>query len=137
MADVFTPEKRSQIMARITGRNTKPEIVVRKLIHALGYRFRLHCDTLPGTPDIVLPRLEKVVFVNGCFWHGHQGCARATVPTTNTKFWRKKIEGNIARDKRTVRKLRRQGWGVMVVWECQTRDLEKLSRRIGRFLESQ
>jgi len=136
MADVFTPEKRSAIMAKIKGGNTAPEIRVRKLLHSLGYRFRLHSRELPGKPDIVLPRHGKVIFVHGCFWHGHSRCPRATLPTTNPEFWRKKTEGNKARDRRVARKLRRMGWGVLVVWQCQTSNLDSLSKRLLRFLRN-
>src|SRR6266850_1135769 len=100
MADVFTPEKRSAIMSRIKGENTRPEILVRKIVHSLGYRFRLHSNTLPGKPDLVLPRHEKIIFVHGCFWHGHVRCSRSALPSTNVQFWQKKILGNKSRDAR-------------------------------------
>jgi DNA mismatch endonuclease (patch repair protein) len=134
MADVFTPEKRSAIMARIKGQNTKPEILVRKLVHSLGYRFRLHQQKFPGKPDLVLQRHAKIVFVHGCFWHGHKGCSRAALPASNTAFWEKKIGGNRARDIKVRRKLTRSGWKTLVVWQCQTRNIEKLSERLKRFL---
>src|SRR5256712_6187240 len=98
MADVFDHDKRSRIMAAIKGKNTTPEKIVRSLLHQMGYRFRLHQRTLPGVPDIVLPIHKKVIFVHGCFWHGHSGCKRASLPKTNKSFWRKKILGNKARD---------------------------------------
>ena len=134
MADVFTPAKRSAIMARIKGENTQPEILVRKIIHSLGYRFRLHKKTLLGKPDIVLPRHEKVIFVHGCFWHGHPGCVRSALPATRKKFWRNKISGNVARDIRVRRSLIRQGWRVLVVWQCQTKNPARLSNRLEQFL---
>jgi len=137
MVDVFTSEKRSAIMARIKGENTVPEILVRRIVHSLGYRFRLHADKLPGKPDIVLPRYQKVIFVHGCFWHGHRSCSRSELPTSNVDFWRKKIEGNVTRDKRTMRELRRLGWDVLVVWQCQTKDIARLTRRLEKFLERQ
>ena len=137
MADVFTPEKRSAIMARIKGQNTKPEILVRKLVHSLGYRFRLHKHKLPGKPDLVLPRFEKVIFVHGCFWHGHVACSRATLPSTNVDFWQKKILGNTTRDAKVKRELKRSGWQVLVVWQCQTTDIPALTARLLRFLRKQ
>lgn len=135
MADVFTPEKRSAIMARVKGENTIPEILVRRIVHSLGYRFRLHSDKLPGKPDIVLPRHRKVVFVNGCFWHGHARCSRSTLPTSNVEFWRYKIEGNKARDKKVIRKLRRMGWDVLVVWQCETHDQIALTWTLEQFFD--
>lgn len=134
MTDVFTPAKRSAIMARIKGQNTKPEILVRKLVHSLGYRFRLHQYKLPGKPDLVLRRHEKVIFVHGCFWHGHTRCARAALPSTNIDFWQKKIRGNRSRDIKVKRQLTRSGWKVLVVWQCQTKNSTELSKRLKRFL---
>jgi DNA mismatch endonuclease, patch repair protein len=134
MSDVFSPEKRSRIMSAIKGKNTKPEIRVRKLLHAMGYRFRLHKKDLPGKPDIVLPRYKKIVFVHGCFWHGHKGCKRATTPKTRTGFWRNKIDKNRERDRRCVRQLRGKGYGVLTVWECEIKNLDKLTNRLKRYL---
>lgn len=134
MADVFSEEKRSWIMSRVKGRDTAPELAVRSIIHGHGYRFRLHRKDLPGCPDIVLPRHRKIVFVHGCFWHGHKGCRKSARPATNMKFWDTKIDGNIARDRKSVRRLRRSGWSVLVVWECELRDPRKLERRLLRFL---
>lgn len=135
MADVFGKVKRREIMARIKGKNTAPELYVRRLLHALGYRFRLHCGDLCGNPDIVLPRHHKVLFVHGCFWHGHPRCKRATLPQTNRQFWRAKIEGNRSRDQRVKRQLRRLGWGVLEVWQCQLRNPAALEQRLLGFLE--
>jgi DNA mismatch endonuclease (patch repair protein) len=134
MADVFSEEKRSWIMSRVKGRDTTPELAVRSIIHRHGYRFRLHRKDLPGCPDIVLPRHRNIVFVHGCFWHGHKGCRKSSRPATNREFWNAKIDGNIARDKKAVRRLRRSGWSVLVVWECELRDPQKLERRLLRFL---
>jgi DNA mismatch endonuclease (patch repair protein) len=106
MVDTFTKTKRSEIMSRIGGKNTAPELRVRRVLHALGYRFRVHRDDLPGKPDIVLPRHQKIVLIHGCFWHGHPGCPRAALPTTNTGFWEKKISGNKKRDQSVLRELR-------------------------------
>ena len=134
MVDVFTPEERSRIMGRIGGKNTKPELVVRRLLHAMGYRFRLHAANLPGKPDIVLPRFKSVIFVHGCFWHSHPGCRRATFPSTNTAFWRKKLDGTKARDAANLKALAQAGWKTLVVWECETKDAEALSRTLSAFL---
>ena len=125
---------RSALMARVRQKDTKPEIVVRRLAHALGYRFRLHRRDLPGSPDLVFPRLRKVVFVHGCFWHRHPGCVKASTPKRNRAFWQAKFEANVQRDARAVRALRRNGWSIMTVWECQTREPERLVGRLRRFL---
>ncbi len=134
--DVFSPEKRSRIMSRISGKNTKPEIYIRSLLHRLGYRFRLHRADLPGKPDITLPKHKKIIFVHGCFWHGHEGCRRAKRPDTNKEFWDKKIEGNIARDKHNREKLETLGWKVMVVWTCEIKQSEPPVDKLIFFLES-
>lgn len=136
MADTFSAEERSRIMAKIHGKDTRPEKIVRSLIHRLGYRFRLHRVDLPGKPDIVLPRLRKVIFVHGCFWHGHKGCKRAKRPATNTEFWNKKIDRNIERDKQNLSDLENAGWKCLVIWGCELRDLDKMSKIIKKFLES-
>ncbi len=107
-------------MSRIKGKDTGPEKVVRSLLHRMGFRFRLHVKDLPGKPDIVLPRYRTVIFVHGCFWHRHRGCRNCTTPTNNREFWVKKLEGNAARDERHVSALRKLGWSVVVVWECET-----------------
>lgn len=134
MADVFSQVKRSWIMSRVRGRDTKPEILVRSFIFRMGFRFRLHRRDLPGTPDIVLPRHRKVIFVHGCFWHGHKGCPRSKRPTTNENFWNNKLDGNIKRDKQYRLMLRKVGWKVLIVWECETKKPEKLLRKLERFL---
>lgn len=134
MADVLTPEQRSYCMSRIRGKDTKPELIVRKLVHALGYRFRLHVNDLPGRPDLVFRNRHKVIFVHGCFWHRHNCRYGRVQPKTRAAFWRKKLAGNKKRDARNRRDLRQQGWTVLVVWECQTRRLEWLAERLERFL---
>ncbi|MBU3949912.1 MAG: very short patch repair endonuclease [Proteobacteria bacterium] len=134
--DVFSREKRSQIMSRVSGKNTKPELVVRSLLHNMGYRFRLHRNDLPGKPDITLPKYQKVIFVNGCFWHGHADCPRSKRPTTNKKFWRVKLDKNIERDKITVCSIRELGWRVLTVWACEVKDKDKLTNKLLTFLES-
>ena len=118
MADIVSPEKRSDMMSGIRGKNTKPEIIVRRLLHRLGYRFRIHRKDLPGRPDIVLPKRRTVIFVNGCYWHGHDDCHLFRPPKTRTEFWTNKIEGNQVRDQRNYAALEDAGWKVLVIWEC-------------------
>lgn len=137
MTDVFSKEKRSCIMAHVKGYDTKPEILVRSFIFRMGFRFRLHRRDLPGTPDIVLPRHSKVIFVHGCFWHGHKNCPRSKRPATNENFWNNKLDSNIKRDKLNRRELRRLGWKTLVVWECETKSPEKLLRKLERFLNDE
>jgi DNA mismatch endonuclease (patch repair protein) len=134
--DVFTREQRSAVMSLIRGKDSKPEVFVRRMAHALGYRFRLHRRDLPGTPDLVFPRLGKIIFVHGCFWHQHPSCRYAYQPKSNRPFWAKKFSENRARDKYVLKVLRKLGWKILVVWECQTRKPELLSQKIGRFLQS-
>lgn len=122
-------------MARVKNKDTKPEITVRSIVYRLGFRFRKNRTDLPGRPDIVLPRHRKVIFVHGCFWHGHKNCRRAGRPSSNKAFWQKKLDGNIARDRQNVRMLRKQGWQVMIIWECQIRNDKQLLNRIKSFLE--
>jgi len=135
MTDVFSKVKRSEIMRKIKGANTVPEMLVRSMIHRMGYRFRLHSKELPGRPDIVLPKHRKVIFVNGCFWHRHYRCNRATLPDTNKTFWEKKIDRNVERDKEVRKKLRAQGWKVLTIWQCQIKNPTKMRRKIESFLE--
>lgn len=126
MADRLTPEQRSRNMAGIRGKDTKPEMLVRRCLHSLGFRFRLHRRDLPGNPDVVLPRWRAVVFVHGCFWHRH-GCRNSQMPTTRTEFWETKLERNAERDKEAARRLKAGGWRVFVVWECALRGADRLS----------
>ena len=121
MADVVEKSKRSEMMAGIRGKDTHPEIVVRRALHARGFRYRLNVRGLPGTPDLVFPKRRAVVFVHGCYWHRHQGCRYATVPATNTEFWAIKFAENVSRDTRNVRELRAKGWRVAIIWECALR----------------
>ncbi len=136
MTDRFDREKRSEIMSHIKGKDTKPEKLVRSLLHRMGYRFRLHVDSLPGKPDIVLPRHKKVIFVNGCFWHGHKNCKRASRPQSNAEFWNQKIESNIARDRKNRKELQLQGWSVLVIWQCETKNLTALRNRLAGFMNN-
>lgn len=132
MADVFDPEQRSAVMRAVKSKNTTPELAVRKAAHASGLRFRLNRDDLPGKPDLVFPASKTALFVHGCFWHGHD-CARgARMPATNRDYWQAKISRNMARDKASLAALKRQGWRAQVIWECETRDAEKLARLIVR-----
>lgn len=110
-------------MSSVKGKNTKPEILIRKLLHSLGYRFRLHRKDLPGKPDIVLPRYKTVVFINGCFWHQHQGCKASHIPASHGEYWRNKLERNVARDKKNLQMLQGMGWHVIVIWECEVNDI--------------
>jgi len=117
-------------MSRVRGRDTVPEKTVRSAIHRMGYRFRLHVCTLPGNPDIVLPRHRRVVFVHGCFWHGHKGCPRGQRPTSRTEFWDAKLQGNIDRDVKNLRALRHLDWKPLVIWECQTKNPAQLRLKL-------
>lgn len=119
MTDRFTPEQRSWNMSRIRSFDTKPEMLVRSLLHRIGFRFRIHCNNLPGRPDIVLPKYRTVIFIHGCFWHQHAGCIEASRPTSNSRYWNLKLEANIRRDRRHRRLLRQKGWRVMRFWECK------------------
>jgi DNA mismatch endonuclease (patch repair protein) len=134
MVDHLSSTERSRNMSRVKGRDTKPERLVRSLIHRMGFRFSLHRKDLPGKPDIVLTRFGKVIFVHGCFWHGHPDCPRAARPSTNREFWNKKIKSNIVRDTRTLHQLREKGWEPHVVWQCETRDIARLTKRLSIFL---
>lgn len=124
--------QRSRNMAAVKARNTKPEVAVRRLLHGMGLRFRLHRRDLPGTPDIVLPRHRAVVLVHGCFWHGHS-CSRGKAPSSNTAFWLPKLERNKARDVEQSQALRALGWRVLTVWECETKRPDSLVRRLARW----
>ena len=133
--DVLTPEQRSYCMSRIRSVDTKPELVVRRAVHAMGYRFRLHRRDLPGRPDLVLPRHRKLIFIHGCFFHRHRCKYGRPRPKTNAQSWAKKFAGNVERDRRNLRILRRDGWTVCVVWECETRHAGRLLKKLSAFLE--
>lgn len=126
--------KRSDLMRRIRTKDTGPELVVRRCLHSLGYRYRLHTKDLRGSPDIVLPKHRKVIFVHGCFWHRHEGCSHTTTPKTRTEFWLDKFNANIARDAQVAAELVLKGWRILVVWECQCRDLSELTTLLERFM---
>lgn len=131
--DRLSPEARSRLMSKIGPRDTKPELAVRSLLHRLGYRFRLHRKDLPGTPDLVLPRHGVAIFVHGCFWHGHH-CKIDKMPKSRTEYWGPKIEANQRRDARKRRQLQRLGWRVVQVWECEIKNVDKLTAKLLRTL---
>lgn len=135
MADVHSAAQRSYNMSRIRGKDTKPELLVRSVVHRMGYRFRLHRKDLPGKPDLVLPKHRKIIFVHGCYWHMHRCRYGRVVPKTNTEFWQQKRQSNVQRDRRNLKQLRKDGWQILVVWECWTRQPEqRLLPRLEAFL---
>jgi DNA mismatch endonuclease, patch repair protein len=136
VVDSLSPKERSEIMARVRAKNTRPELRVRELVFALGYRYRLHDRKLPGCPDLVFGPRRKIIFVHGCFWHRHARCALARLPKSRLDFWLPKLEGNKSRDQRNRRALTRRGWKVLTIWECQLRDAERLNKKIRRFLDA-
>jgi DNA mismatch endonuclease (patch repair protein) len=131
MTDVFTPEKRSAVMRRVKGRDTSPEVKVRKLLTAMGLRYRLHRRDLPGAPDIVLGPRKLAIFVHGCFWHGHDCVRGARVPKQNRDYWTSKVGRNRARDERTQEALRAKGWTSLIIWECELKDQAALRRKLA------
>lgn len=137
MADTLTRRQRSERMGRIRGKDTKPEMRVRKLVHSMGYRYRLHRKDLPGNPDLVFPARRKAIFIHGCFWHRHPSarCRLARLPKSRLDFWLPKLEENHRRDKRNLSKLKALGWAAMTIWECQISKNQVISKRIRKFLE--
>lgn len=134
--DIVDTKRRSWMMSRIKGVNTRPEVAVRKVLHSMGLRYRLHRTDLPGKPDIVLPKHKTVVFVHGCFWHRHKPCNDATLPKSNTEFWEKKFAANVERDLRAQHQLAELGWRIVIVWECELNNREALSRRLVEIFSS-
>jgi DNA mismatch endonuclease (patch repair protein) len=134
VVDHVPRSKRSEIMRAVRGKDTGPELVVRRALHRAGYRYRLHVKTLPGTPDIVFPSRRKVVFVHGCFWHGHPRCAKARLPKTQVAFWLAKVTLNRKRDQARIEQLKRQGWKVLVVWQCQLKNPQSAFSQLRLFL---
>ncbi len=134
MTDTISVSERSHVMSLIKAKNTRPEMLIRRLVHGAGYRYRLHGKKLPGKPDLVFASRRKVIFVHGCFWHLHENCALSRMPKSNQNFWIGKLEGNKARDQNEYMRLREEGWDVMVIWECELKDLEAVRLRIARFL---
>ena len=133
--DSLSRKKRSWNMSRIRSRDTKPELIVRKLLHKMGYRFRLHLKDLAGSPDIVLPKYKTVIFVHGCFWHRHEGCRYTYKPKSRIDFWDNKFRQNVERDRKAIQLLEKLGWQVLVIWECETKDLDKLAGKLNSFLK--
>lgn len=134
MVDHLTPEARSAHMRRVRSRDTRPEMVVRRIAHSLGARFRLHRRDLPGTPDLVFPARRKIILVHGCFWHRHEGCRAARMPKARSDYWNAKLNRNVDRDRANQIALEELGWDVLVVWECETGDRDALRRRLEDFL---
>jgi DNA mismatch endonuclease (patch repair protein) len=134
--DSLTVEARSRLMANVKGKDTKPEMVVRRLLHSLGYRYRLHVKKLPATPDLVFAGRRKVIFVHGCFWHRHEGCSKATFPKSRQEFWGEKFRRNTERDRQAVSALEKAGWKVLIVWQCQLTNQESLATSLVDFLEA-
>ena len=134
--DTVPPSKRSEVMARVRSKDTRPELFVRRLVFAMGYRYRLHAKGLPGCPDLVFSSRQKVIFVHGCFWHRHENCALARMPKSRLGFWRPKLEGNKRRDVKNMKRLAREGWKVLTIWECQLNDSVRLQTTIRRFLDA-
>ncbi len=132
MVDLLTSERRSWNMSQIKGRNTRPELRLRSLLHRAGFRFRLHAKQLPGRPDVVLPKYRTAIFVHGCFWHRHPGCRNTTTPSTRREFWQEKFDGNVRRDARNCAALEATGWTVVTVWDCELKtDAEGVVRRLA------
>ena len=136
MVDTEVDAKRSALMRNVRAQDTRPEMIVRRLLHHGGYRFRLYAVDLPGRPDIVFRTRRKIIFVHGCFWHRHEGCKRATMPKTRREFWTRKFVANRKRDAAVIASLERQGWQVAIVWECETHEVDRLRTRLVSFLES-
>jgi DNA mismatch endonuclease, patch repair protein len=134
--DRLTKKRRSEIMSRIRSKNTKPEMIVRSLIHRLGYRYRLHYEKLPGKPDLAFASRKKVIFVNGCFWHGHEKCPKGKLPKSNLDFWEPKIAKNKKRDEVKKNKIEDLGWRVLTIWQCEIKNLENIENKILNFLNS-
>jgi DNA mismatch endonuclease, patch repair protein len=135
MTDVHSKETRSFNMSRIRGKDTKPEIIVRKFLHARGFRYRLHVKTMPGKPDIVLPKYKTAIFVHGCFWHGHDQCRYYVIPKTRRDWWLNKIHSNIANDSKATGKLKDEGWNILVLWECDLKK-DKLHTTLNELAEN-
>lgn len=136
MVDVYSPNVRSRVMAAVRSKNTKPEMIVRRTVFGMGYRYRLHVKSIPGSPDLVFPGRRRVIFVHGCFWHRHSCGKGRAAPQTNVSFWSEKFRRNKERDRKIQQSLRTRGWRYLVIWECQTRDVNGLKRRIERFLNA-
>jgi DNA mismatch endonuclease (patch repair protein) len=132
--DRLSPERRSENMRRIRCKDTSPEMAVRRLVHGMGFRYRLHVHALPGRPDMVFPRLRKIIQIKGCFWHQHRGCPQAHIPKSRIEYWRPKLTKNRKRDRENERRLRADGWDLLTIWECEVRELSAVAERITTFL---
>lgn len=137
MTDTLSPEERSERMSRVRNKDSIPEMKLRRLVHGLGYRYRLHVGKLPGKPDLVFPGRRSVIFMHGCFWHRHPGCKLARLPKSKLDFWVEKLEANKQRDITHQKQLRELGWRVLVIWECEMADLETVSLRVKEFLDTE
>ncbi|QDJ35726.1 very short patch repair endonuclease [Bordetella hinzii] len=135
--DKLLPEHRGRLMSRVGTKNTAPELAVRQILFAMGFRYRLHDQHLPGTPDIVFRGPRKVIFVNGCFWHGHEGCRYGAPPKSRVEFWTEKISRNRSRDQRNIERLLRAGWRSLTVWECELKNVQALAKKLVGFLEDE
>ncbi|EMH6929975.1 TPA: very short patch repair endonuclease [Pseudomonas aeruginosa] len=133
--DRLSVEQRSRLMSRVKGKNTAPELVVRRLVFGMGYRYRLHLKNLPGRPDLAFLGRKKVIFVNGCFWHGHTGCRYGQLPKTRLEYWQDKIERNKKRDEENIYSLETNGWQVLTIWQCELRNIEHLREKLSNFME--
>lgn len=136
MVDIFSKDKRSNIMSRVKGKNTKPELMVRTLLHKMGYRFRLHQKDLPGKPDIILKKYKTVIFVHGCYWHRHDCKRGQSLPSSNKEFWKKKFQGTIERDEKACKQLKDLGWNVGIVWQCELKNPDDLVEKLKNILGS-
>ena len=134
MADVFSKNKRSEVMSRIRSKDTSPELLVRRLVHGMGYRYRLHVAGLPGKPDLVFSRFKKIIEVRGCFWHQHNGCADSHMPKSRMDYWGPKLARNVQRDKQNEEELRSMGWEILTLWECEITDAKSTAKRLKMFL---
>ena len=135
MADTISAQRRSAVMARIRSKDTSPELLVRRITHAMGFRYRLHVATLPGKPDLVFTRLHKIIQVHGCFWHQHEGCGDSHIPKSSVEYWKQKLTRNVSRDGENLKRLGELGWRVLTVWDCELKDVRTVTKRIRRFLE--
>lgn len=134
MSDIYDKKERSLIMSHVKSKDTTPEIVIRKFIFSKGIRYRVHDKRYPGKPDLVIPKYDTIIFVHGCFWHGHKNCKSSKLPKTRREFWEKKISDNIIRDKKNIEKLRKDGWNVILVWECELSTQEKRDKRLNNLI---
>lgn len=136
MSDIFSSQKRSEIMSKVSGKDTRPEVLVRKFLFSEGFRFRKNDKRFPGTPDIVLPKYKTIIFINGCFWHGHENCRKSRLPETRKAFWEEKITRNIARDSTNYKELKNMGWKILVIWQCDLSNKAKREFTLSKLLST-